>query len=177
MKIYSHIRYEFLALLLLSFSLLLPSVQGALIEEGFDGFDTGTRPSGWTFTGCDQNTDTYTTAGDYGVASPSIKLDLTGDSIKTASFLPGDCLQFWVKGQGTDSSSQLLVEEYYASWTTVTDIMPLPTTGLVLTDLSLKQLSTQLKFSYTQAAGDVAIDDILVYRLITPTPPPTGPGR
>lgn len=100
MKIDSHIRYEFLALLLLSFSFLLPSVQGALIDEGFDGFDTGTRPSGWTFTGCDQNNDTYTTAGDYGAASPSIKLDQTGDSIETASFLPGGCFSSGSRDRG-----------------------------------------------------------------------------
>jgi len=53
------------------------------LDEGFDGFETGTRPAGWTFINCDQNADTYTTAGNFGHLSPSIRLDATGDIIET----------------------------------------------------------------------------------------------
>lgn len=143
------------------------------LDEGFDGFDTGTRAAGWTFIGCNLDSDTYNTAGNFGYLSPSIKLDSTGDIIETNTFAGGEWLQFWVKGQGTDSSSHLLVEEYYSSWTTVTDIIPLPITGLVFTGLSLNPSTSQLKFTFTQSVGDLAFDDVLVKCYITPTPTPT----
>ncbi|HPQ65903.1 MAG TPA: SH3 domain-containing protein, partial [bacterium] len=39
------------------------------IAEGFDGFDAGTRPDCWTFSGCDADSDTYTSSGNYGQAA------------------------------------------------------------------------------------------------------------
>ena len=66
----------FLPVLLLSVLMFFPPLgRSQPITEGFDNFDTGTRPAGWTFNGCNNNSDTYTTAGDFGVASP---LDQTG---------------------------------------------------------------------------------------------------
>ncbi len=152
------------------------AVAAAVIDEGFDGFDTGLRPLGWIFTNCDQDSDTYTTAGNYGAASPSIKMDLTGAAIETEVFSDPDWLRFWVKGQGTDITSHLLVEEYYTVWTAVTDIFNLPTTGTLIGDLSLNPSTNQLKFTYTQSVGDLAFDDVLVEGQITPppvTPTPT----
>ena len=141
------------------------------LDEGFDGFDTGTRPAGWTFINCDLNSDTYTTEGNYGHLSPSIKLDATGDIIETASFASGEWLQFWVKGQGTDSTSHLLVEEYYAAaWSEVSDIFNLPLTGTRFGAIALNPNASQLKFTFTQSMGDLAFDDVLVKCLITPTP-------
>lgn len=143
------------------------------LDERFDGFDTGTRPSGWIFNGCDQNSDTYTTAGDYGAGPPSIKLDANGDSIESAAFSGGEWLQFWVKGQATDSSSRLLVEEYYSSgWSEMTGIRPLPAVGKVFTGLALNPSSSQVKFTYYQSSGNLALDDVLVKCLPTPTPIP-----
>ncbi len=145
------------------------------LDEGFNAFDEGARPADWIFTGCDQNSDTYTTAGNFGHLSPSIKLDATDDSIKTAAFLPGEWLQFWAKGQGTDVSSSLLVEQYAGGWSTLTDIFPLPTAGTVFTGLDLNPSTSQVKFTFTQSLGDLALDDVLVKCLITPTPTLTPP--
>ncbi len=147
------------------------------IDEGFDGFETGTRPAGWTFTNCNLNSDTYTAAGSYGRLSPSIKLDATGDAIETAAFSGGEWLQFWVRGQGTDVSSTLLVEEYYlgGSWTAVTDVSSLPASGTTLGTFGLLPGTTQVRFTYTKSAGDVAFDDVLIKCLITPTPGPATP--
>ena len=147
------------------------------IDEGFDGFETGTRPAGWTFTNCNLNSDTYTAAGSYGRLSPSIKLDATGDAIETAAFSGGEWLQFWVKGQGTDVSSSLLVEEYYlgGSWTAVTDVSALPVAGTTLGTFGLLPGTTRVRFTYTKSAGDVAFDDVLIKCLITPTPGPATP--
>ena len=153
----------------------------ALIDEGFDGFDTGTRPSGWTFTNCNLNTDTYTTAGNYGAASPSIKLDATGDSIETGEFTNPDWLRFWVKGQGAMGTAGLLVEEYYsADWHTLSDISVLSTTGTTLGDFYLASAATRLKFTFTRSTAGLAFDDLYLTGTVplptpelTSTPAPT----
>lgn len=143
------------------------------LDERFDGFDIGTRPTDWIFNGCDQNSDTYTTAGNYGAGPPSIKLDANGDSIESAAFAGGEWLQFWVKGQATDASSRLLVEEYYSSgWSEMTGIRPLPAVGKIFTGLALNPSSSQVKFTYYKSSGDLALDDVLVKCLPTPTPIP-----
>ena len=132
-----------------------------IMEEGFDDYQIGTRPAGWTFTNCSQNSDTYTATGNYGAASPSIRLDAGGDVIKTAPFTNPDALQFWLKGQGTDSSSHLLVEEYYAAtWYEVSDIFNFPTTGTQFGEFSLNPSTNQLKFTYTKGSVNLAIDDV-----------------
>ena len=102
-------------------ALSLPGiVRGQPINEGFDAWPT--KPAGWTFSGIADG-DIYTNVGDYGAASPSLKLDTDGDYIATAPFVAPDELSFWVKGQGTDASSGLLVEEYYdPAWTEVTTV-------------------------------------------------------
>ncbi|MDP8235226.1 MAG: hypothetical protein P9M08_02475 [Candidatus Erginobacter occultus] len=165
------------------FALALPGiVRGQPITEGFNNFDTGTRPAGWTFVGCNANSDTYTTATNFGVASPSIKLDASGDAIVTEPLLHPDDLSFWVKGMGTDLSSYLLVEEYYlnkgAGWTEVTTVMPLPASGTNLGAFPLEFLTTDLRFTYLKSAGDLAFDDVGITLAapsptVTPTAPPT----
>ena len=135
-----------------------------LINEGFDGFHTGTRPAGWLFLSCNQNWDTYTTANNFGDALPSLKLDATGDTIITKTFSSPATLSFWVKGMNTDSTSCLLVEEYYSSsgWTQVTQITKLPTTGTTYGALSLNPSSSQVKFYYSKSVGNLAFDDVRV---------------
>jgi len=151
-----------------------PAQDCGLIDEGFDGFDTGTRPAGWTFTGCNQNSDTYTTANYYGLASPSIKLEATSDAIETAAFAAPSQFQFWVRGVGTDDTSSLLVEEYFSlDWHTVTDIAGLPTSGTTLGPFALNASATRLKFTYTKNEGNLAFDDVCVSGAETPTVTPT----
>jgi beta-lactamase superfamily II metal-dependent hydrolase len=146
-----------------------------LLDEGFDGFDTGTRPADWTFDGCGSDWDTYTVFGDYGHRSPSIKLDQTGDSIETGEFSPGEWLQFWYKGQGTDSTGSLLIEENYADWVELTDISGLSRAGIVVSGIILNPSTSQIRFTYQKYQGDLALDDIMVKCISGPTPftPPT----
>jgi len=153
-----------------------PAQSATIINQGFDYFDTGTRPAGWTFTNCSQDSDTYTTSGNYGMASPSIKLgvDPIPDSITTETFSSPDALSFWIKGIATDDTSHLWVEEYAASWSTLTDILPLPTTGTTFSSFVLNPSSTQLKFSYIKTAGNLAFDDVFLTDTDkSPTPSPT----
>ena len=56
-----------------SLALASSSLPADLINEGFDNYQTGVRPAGWTFTNCNSNTDVYTTTGYYGAASPAIR--------------------------------------------------------------------------------------------------------
>lgn len=63
--------------LLLFFGVLLMSMGGYGQPCLSEGFDNGiSAPSGWVFNSIG---GTYVTSGNYGVASPSIKLDATID--------------------------------------------------------------------------------------------------
>ncbi len=132
-------------------------VSAAIINEGFSG--GATAPAGWTFTGV---ADTYTTVGNYGLSSPSLKFDETGDQIVTPFLNSPTNLQFWIKGQGTDSSSALLVESYNGStWSTVENLTPLPITATTQL-VEIAQGMTQIRFTYTKSAGNLAFDDVLI---------------
>jgi len=135
-----------------------------IVNEGFDGFNTGSRPSGWTFTNCNSDSDTYTAAGYYGDSIPSLKLDATSDQIETETFTHDstNSLSFWLKGISTDATSSFLIEEYYtgSGWSTLTDIDNLPTIGTTEGPFSLQ--ANQLRFTYTRSAGDLAFDDVRI---------------
>lgn len=128
-----------------------------LIDEPFD--EAPTAPAGWTFNGI---AGTYTTSGNYGRNPPSVKLDDTGDWMLTPSFMNGSNLTFWIKGQGTDSSSYLLVEVYSGgSWSTLDTVVPLPTTGTTKSYLLAANV-TRLRFTYDKTAGNLSFDDVIV---------------
>ncbi len=147
----------------------IPSV----LDEGFDDFHIGTRPTGWTFVNCNSNSDTYTTEGDHGKALPSLKLDATGDKVLTKTFSQPNSLYFWFRGQYVDTASALLVEEYYSSsWNQVTNISNLPTTGTTGGPFALSGSTVQLQFTYSKSLGDLSFDDVLV-SAHTPTPTPS----
>jgi endonuclease/exonuclease/phosphatase family metal-dependent hydrolase len=129
-----------------------------LIDEGFDNGIAA--PSGWTFTAVG---GTYATSGNYGLASPSLKLDATGDAIQTPVLSGPTNVSFWIKGQTTDSNSALLVESAAGgSWSTVTNLTDsLPTTGTT-PSCPLGTAVTNLRFTYTKSAGNLSFDDVRV---------------
>ena len=163
-------------IILINFAILPGIGMGQPITEGFNGFDLGTRPAGWTFNGCNADSDTYTGAGDFGLASPSIKLDTTGDYIQTQTLFHPGALQFWVKGMGTDASSALLVEEYSSGggWNTLTNVSSLPASGTNFGPYSMDFFATAARFTYAKSAGDLAFDDVdISAAVLTPIPTPT----
>ncbi|MDY0151658.1 MAG: hypothetical protein RBS43_05245, partial [Candidatus Cloacimonas sp.] len=90
-----------------------------LISEGFSG--GATAPVGWTFSAI--GSDVYTGAGYFGIASPAIKFDNTGDAILTPALANPTSISFWLKGNSTSGVSAFLVQEYYQSaWHTVANI-------------------------------------------------------
>ncbi|MBN8705457.1 MAG: endonuclease [Bacteroidetes bacterium] len=128
-----------------------------LISEGFASGSTA--PSGWIFTGV----GTYTTSGNFGALSPSLRFDNTGDQIISPVFSSPSQLSFWYKGQSTSGSS-FKVEELNGSsglWTEVVTISNFATTG---TTVSFPMLitSTKLKFTYTKNLGNLSFDDVKV---------------
>ncbi|MCP5489360.1 MAG: S8 family serine peptidase [Verrucomicrobia bacterium] len=132
------------------------SGQETLINEGFNG--GATAPEGWTFT----SLATYSTAGNYGDAPPSLKFDATADRMQTPALQSPTNLSFWVKGQGTDSASALLVEgAIEGTWTTVASFVPLPTSGTTLST-PVNSSVTNIRFTYTKSVGNLALDDVLI---------------
>ena len=143
-----------------------PGYSATVFNEGFNGYDTGTRPAGWTFNGCNDNSDSYTIAGYYGAASPSVRLD-DADNIITESFSAGagNTVQFWLRGTAGQATSSFLVEEYYSSaWNSVININPLPAAGTTEGPYSLNAASTQIRFTYTRWPGEgfAGVDDVLL---------------
>ena len=142
------------------------TLDGPCLNEGFNNGTT--PPSGWTFTAIG---GTYTTTGNFGVASPSLQMDNTGDIIQTP-VLPNTAsqLSFWIKGQATNNSSALLVEGYNgSSWVTIQNITnSIPTTGTVYTYNSTSTPTlpaglVQFRFTYSKSSGNLAFDDVTVY--------------
>jgi hypothetical protein len=135
--------------------------------EGFAGGTTA--PSGWTFTAIGA---TYTTAGNFGAASPALTLDATGDRVLTnqLSGAAASQLSFWLRGNGTNSLSALLVEGTTdgTNWVTIENITnSIPTTGTTKTyNFSSTPLlpcgMIQFRFTYTKNAGNLAFDDVSI---------------
>ena len=134
-------------------------------SEGFSGTTTVTVPTGWTFSG---TLSTYTSAGNYGVASPSIRFALTNDQIITPALTSSaKQLSFWIKSQGASGSS-LLIEGYNGtSWVTINNITSFPTVGTIITYNAtstpvLPSGLNKFRFTYTKSAGNISFDDVSI---------------
>lgn len=137
------------------FDVYQKSITPTTLVEGFNGGTTA--PAGWTFTAIG---GTYTTAGNFGVSSPSLQFDATGDAVETPTLSLPSSLSFWIKGQTTNASSALTVTQYDgSSWTTLATVTNLPTTGTTKT-YSLSSNITKIKFTYTKSTGNLAFDDV-----------------
>ncbi|MFH0733043.1 MAG: T9SS type A sorting domain-containing protein [bacterium] len=147
-----------IVLLLLFFISIDMFGQTYLINEGFSA--GATAPTGWTFTGIG---GTYTSAGNYGASSPSLKFDATGDAIETPSFTNGDQLSFWIKGQSISGTSYaLLIEEYYSSaWHTIENVTSIANTATTKT-YTLNSNSTKVKATFTKGTGNLSLDDVKI---------------
>ncbi|WP_208629638.1 immunoglobulin-like domain-containing protein, partial [Paenibacillus ferrarius] len=134
-----------------------------ILREGFAG--GGTAPSGWTFS---STLGTYPSAGNFGISAPSIKLGNSNESIQTPVLTTSATeLSFWIKGNATDASSTLDIKGLKNGvWITIATIQSLPITATTVTykvtDNSLPTGITQVKFTYTKSAGNLAFDDIVI---------------
>lgn len=129
------------------------------------GFDSGINVSqGWMLS---NGISTYTDAGKYGNTSPSLKLKASNQKITTPVFIGKiTSLSFWIKGIGTDVASCLLVQGFNGIyWQTIDSITNLPLIATIKkydqnTSIFLLNSFSQLRFTYTQSAGYLALDDI-----------------
>ena len=134
-------------------------------NEGFTGTTTITVPAGWTFSG---TLTTYTSAGNYGVASPSLKFAATNDQIVTPALSSAASqLSFWAKSQAASGSS-LLIEGYNGtSWVTVNKLTSFPPVGTTISynatsAPSLPAGLIQFRFTYTKSVGNISFDDVSI---------------
>ena len=136
-----------------------------------NGFDNGvTAPSGWAYTSIGS---TYTSAGNFGVSSPSVSFDTTADKILTP-VLSGSAteLKFWIKGQSTIASSDFRIrgwDSVNSQWVVIQNITnSIPTTGTIITynastTPALPPNITQFEFYYNlKVSGNVALDDVSI---------------
>ncbi len=135
----------------------------ASLQEGFDGGRAG-LPTGWSQSGL--GTD-YTSTGNYGLASPSLKFDGSNDRLTTAVLSgPASSLSFWYKGQGTlGSNSALAIEGYNGtSWNILGTLTAIPTSFEDTWTTSLNPLDNyvQFRFTYTKVSGNLSFDDVAI---------------
>ncbi len=163
------------------FLLVAPFSPAALIlDEGFNGFQTGARPGGWTFVNCNADSDACTAESYFGEASPSLALAQSDDAAVSCSFAPAgsEKLTFWARGGYVGCSAQLLVEEFFSSsWHTLTSFWNWPAGALIMGPYSLNASTTQVRISNDISAGNgFMIDDVRVgWETPTPTPTPLSP--
>ena len=115
--------------------------------------------SDWTLSG----TGTYTGAGYYGAASPSIKFDTTGDYAISSEFSSGVKLQFWALGNnGSDSTFKIsgLVNDAWTDIETVTIAQ-----GGATYEVNLPAGTSQVRFDFTKSVN-CALDDVVIYGAI-----------
>lgn len=134
-----------------------------------------TQPSGWIFTGI---TGTYTSAGNFGAASPSVSMDTNNDVITTEVLPTGNGasqFSFWFKGQGinTGSTSKLQVDGFDgATWTnieTISSATLIASSGTAVTKIynsgstpALASGFVRFRLTYLKDVGNLAIDDVAI---------------
>jgi len=144
--------------------------------ENFDGVIANgnlvgagsTFQNGWSFLSGGSR-QIYTSVGNFGITAPSYAFTATGDYIQTAIYpSPVKSFSFWAKQQGGSSSSTLVQGYDGSQWVTIATLSNGDTaiaTGGVKT-YNLVSLGytniTQIKMTFTKAAGNLSVDDVSV---------------
>lgn len=119
---------------------------------------TPTLPNGWNYS---LNLEGYTSSGNYGQDSPSLKMSKDGAALTTCEYDSDlQALKFWIKGQQAEGSSlevQGLVGE---KWQTIETIVPEKLAVLTPEISSMPPGVRALKFIWHKSKGNLALDDI-----------------
>lgn len=118
-------------------------------------------PEGWTAIG---SLEKYSTAGNFGNASPSLKLANSGVGFSTPEFDgPVRSISFWAKGQNTSGSKLTIEGRVGDTWTTIKDYVPKSNKAETVTiENEIPDGVTQVRVKYTKSSGNLALDDFTV---------------
>ncbi len=127
---------------------------------GFGGKNV-TLPEGWTFSS--SSVTGYTTAGNYGEAAPSLKFE-TNNATLTSPDFENDItsFSFWAKGMGTSSSHLTVEGRVGSSWVEIYKYIPGKDKSTTENIDNLPAGVKALRFIYTKATGNLALDDIKI---------------
>ena len=153
----------FVSLLCASYSL---KAQNVILCENFNTYDSVTAASG-TFNGFTVSFHSafsyYTSTQSSGTSGPnSYKFGVDSATMITPSISGATYIQFWTKGNATDSLSTFYVYDSPdgTNWTLLQTINPINTnsTGMYR-QLALTNGAQYVKFYYHKSFGNVAFDD------------------
>lgn len=168
---------KFARLVLICAALLIAGAAWAGLHDapysyGFDGWSAVVDD--WT----NNATTTYTSATNFGIASPSVRLDATGDYIISPTIDGPDSVYFWIKGQNTGNSGTFTISARIGggAWEVVRNCTfdSLATSGDIRRNVAntvrfqlpsgyLGQQDVDFKITYdAKVLGNIAFDDFTV---------------
>ncbi len=132
------------------------AVGSNLLNETFATLTDTTPPSGWSSSASsDLDSTVY-----YGVAPPSFKFNLTGQTLTSPVFAPGATnLQFWAYGRNGSGSMFAISGLVSGVWTAI-DTVSIARNGATY-NVALDPQTTQIKFRFTRIVT-VYLDDVIV---------------
>jgi len=152
------------------------ATETVVLSEGFDSVlssggttTTSVAPSGWTFAKMGAYASSST---GYYATAPSIKFGTNGAQAITPTFsLSSEAtMSFWIRGASASGDSSLLVEKLKgASWVTVDNIIAEKYNTSSTLSYKLENDVKQVRFTYSKASGNVALDDFII-KLNSTTP-------
>ncbi len=141
--------------------------QTIILSEYFTTYGgiASTVPTDWVFNYNSHYNSVFGT-GASGPSGPnSYKFGADNATIISPQFQNGDSVRFYIKGNGIDSLSALLVYQGTdtTTMTLVSMIKPLPVANGFIS-LPISQSSKYLKFKYSKSVGNCSFDDFEVVR-------------
>jgi hypothetical protein len=127
------------------------------VREGFDSYPAVTPP-GWEIV---TGGGVYTTTGNYGIESPSVKLEAEGHSLTTAVYPAAVTnFSFWSRGQSASNSTVRVEGHDGAAWDTldIVSVTNASTQKSYLLDAAAGY--TRFRLTYGKDKGNLAVDDV-----------------
>ena len=137
---------------------------GEAVEEtaNMGSSSSASLPDGWT----SSTTDTYTTNGNYGAASPSLKLSKNNGYLMSKTYTDDvTAISFWVKGQPSNNSVTSVLDVQglvNGSWQSIYSFSPSQTATTIELSSEIPSGVKQVKFAFTKTVGNVALDDVVI---------------
>lgn len=144
--------------------LLTVTADGELVTTtdtcNFGNGNTIKLPEGWSAS----NTKSYTTSGNYGEASPSLRMEKGFYLLTPVYDYPVTAISFWAKGQNQTTSTATLYAVDNGTETKLTDFTSWNSSKGAVKTYNISNADVhQLKLVYNkEAGGNLAIDDVVI---------------